>query len=145
MRKITLWVVCGLLVAVASAGAADPDRASVAAALSEYLAATEPQPSDEPAAKAVPRTDKAEATIIGSIDWITESGVLDDGTPWRLVVVQSRKPFTQFHWVACVGAKLNAACGQLRGGRVQFTADLVSVQDGEDTGLVVLVARKVKS
>ena len=145
MRKTILGVLGGLALGVASAGAAEVDRAGVVAALQAYLASAEPAPSHEPSAKAVPRTDKAEATIIGSIDFISESDLLDDGTPWRLVVVQSRKPFAQYHYVACVGAAANTACGRLRGGRVQFTADLVSVQDGEDAGFVLLISKKIKT
>ena len=145
MGKIVWGMICGLLLGAVSAGAAELDRAGVVAALTAYRAAAEPAESEGPPTKAVPRIDKAEATIIGSIDFISESDVLDDGTPWRIVIVESRRPFAQYHTVACVGAVANAACGRLLGGRVQFTADLVSIQDGDDAGLVLLVSKKIKT
>jgi hypothetical protein len=148
MRTTMRWMICGLLLGSAAAQAAPaPDRAAVAAALSAYLASAEAAPAESGApAKAVPRTDKAESVVIGRTVLVDATDFLDDGTPFRIVAVNSRKPFDQNVFVVCLGSALNTACGRLReGGRVQFTSDLVIVEDGESAGLALIIVKKIKT
>lgn len=148
MRMTMRWMICGLLLGSAAAQAAPaPDRDAVAAALSAYLASAEAAPAEgEAPAKAVPRTDKAESVVIGRTVLVDATEFLDDGTPFRIVAVNSRRPFDQNIFVVCLGSALNTACGRLRlGGRVQFTSDLVIVEEGESAGLALLIVKKIKT
>ena len=148
MRMTMRWMICGLLLGSAAAQAAPaPDRGAVAAALSAYLASAEATPAEREApAKAVPRTDKAESVVIGRTVLVDATEFLDDGTPFRIVAVNSRRPFDQNIFVVCLGSALNTACGRLRlGGRVQFTSDLVIVEEGESAGLALLIVKKIKT
>jgi len=148
MRRTMRWMLCGLLLgsaAVQAAPALDPD--AIAAALSGYLASAEPAPApgDAPV-KAVPRTDKAESVVIGRTALVGSTEFLDDGTPFRIVAVNSRKPFDQNVFVVCLGSSGNTACGRLRvGGRVQFTSDLLIIDEGESAGLALLIVKKIKT
>ena len=148
MRTTMRWMICGLLLGSAAAQAAPaPDRDAVAAALSAYLASAEAAPAEgEAPTKAVPRTDKAESVVIGRTVLVDATEFLDDGTPFRIVAVNSRKPFDQNVFVVCLGSAFNTACGRLRlGGRVQFTSDLLIVEEGESAGLALLVVKKIKT
>ena len=148
MRTTMRWMICGLLLGSAAAQAATaPDRDAVAAALSAYLASAEPSPAEgEAPTKAVPRTDKAESVVIGRIVLVGATEFLDDGTPFRIVAVNSRRPFDQDVFVVCLGSSGNTACGRLRlGGRVQFTSDLLIVEEGESAGLALLIVKKIKT
>ena len=148
MRTTMRWMICGLLLGSAAAQASPaPQRDAIAATLSAYLAAAEAAPSEgEAPAKAVPRTDKAESVVIGRTVLIGGTDFLDDGTPFRIVAVNSRKPFDQDVFVVCLGSASNTACGRLRtGGRVQFTSDLVILEEGESAGLALLIVKKIKT
>ena len=142
MRKATLWVICGLLMGSSAAQAA-PDAEAVKAALSAYLAAAEPAAGEGPMTKAVPRTDKAESTVIGRVALVDATDFLADGTPFRIVAVNSRKPIDQFIYVVCLGSAFNTSCGRLpQGRRVQFVSDLLIVEEGESAGLALLIVKK---
>lgn len=148
MRTTMRWMICGLLFGSAAAQAAPaPQRDAIAATLSAYLAAAEAAPSEgEAPTKAVPRTDKAESVVIGRTVLVGGTEFLDDGTPFRIVAVNARRPFDQDVFVVCLGSAADTACGRLRTGRrVQFTSDLLIVEEGESAGLALLVVKKIKT
>jgi hypothetical protein len=102
--------------------------------------------ADETVTKAVSRTDKAEATFIGTIEVVDAVDFLDDGTPFRIVALSANRPVDQFHFVFCLGGSAVNTCGRLiEGRRVQFTADVLTIDDGESAGLAIFVAKKIKT
>lgn len=133
---------------IASAQDAAGSKDALAKALEGYAAQVKAGlPSGEGAVpKAVPRLDKAEATFIGTVLLVDDTDFLDDGTPFRIVAVQARRPIDQFHFIFCLGGSFNSACGRLREGRrVQFTADVLTIEDGDEAGLALFVAKKIKT
>ncbi len=116
-------------------------------ALQEYMRQTENARGDEGfPLKAVPRTDKAESIVIGTVAFVDGTDFLDDGTPFRIIVVESRRPVTQDVFIVCLGSSFNSSCGRLGlGRRVQFTSDLLIVDEGESAGLALLVAKKLQT
>jgi hypothetical protein len=99
-----------------------------------------------PQLKAVPRTDKAEAIVIGSIVFVDSTDFLSDGTPFRIVVAHAKKPFDQDVFIACLGTAFNNSCGRLGlGRRASFTADILVVEDGDSAGLALFVVKKLVS
>ena len=145
-RFLALSTLAVSLFTASAALAADPRATSGAAiekALQEYMRPGEMQKID---ANAVPRTDKAEATVIGKIVVIDDVDFLDDGTPYRFVILEPKRPFTQDVYLVCLGSSAANACGRLiEGRRVQFTADLVVADEGESTGLALLVVKKIRT
>lgn len=102
--------------------------------------------AEESITKAVPRTDKAEATFIGYVELVDSVDFLDDGTPFRIVAVDANRPTPQFHFVFCLGNSAVNTCGRLiEGRRVQFTADVLTLEEGDEAGLAIFVAKKVKT
>ena len=143
-RTVFVLAVAVLLVAV-SAWSQDRDsrRASLVKAVQAYakIQGTGSVPVD--LEKAVPRTDKAEAVIIGTVEFVDSVDFLDDGTPFRFVDVEARRPFDQFIPVVCLGTSAVNTCGRLvEGRRVQFTGDLLI---DDETGLALTVVKKVKT
>ena len=116
-------------------------------ALQEYMRQAENARAEEGfPLKAVPRTDKAESTVIGTVVLVDSTNFLDDGTPFRIVVVQSKKPINQNVFVVCLGSSSNTSCGRLiTGRRVSFTSDLLIIDEGESAGLALLVAKKLQT
>ncbi len=145
-RLLALSTLAVTLLTASAAFAAEPRVASGAAiekALKEYMRTDVVQKID---ANAVPRTDKAEATVIGTIVVIDDLDFLDDGTPYRFVILEPRRPFTQDVYLVCLGSSAANACGRLiEGRRVQFTADLVVADEGESIGLALLVVKKIRT
>jgi hypothetical protein len=96
--------------------------------------------------KAVPRQDKAEATFIGTVALVDDTDFLDDGTPFRLVAIDANRPVEQFHFIFCLGNSFVNSCGRLiEGRRVQFTSDVLTLEDGDEAGLALFVAKKIKT
>lgn len=139
----------GALLTVSAVNAQEPvsAREGLVKAVKQYAAQVKAGlRADETVTKAVPRTDKAEAVFIGYVDFVDGVDFLDDGTPFRIVVVDSNRPFAQFHNIICLGSSAVNTCGRLREGRrVQFTSDVLTIEDGADAGLALFVAKKVKT
>lgn len=140
----------GALMTVSAANAQGPAsaREGLMKSMERYAAQVKPglRAEDGPADKAVPRTDKAEATFIGVIELVDGVDFLDDGTPFRIVAISARRPVDQFHFIVCLGTSAVNTCGRLlEGRRVQFTADVLTVEDGDSAGLALFVAKKVKT
>ena len=116
-------------------------------ALQEYMRQTENARGDEGfPLKAVPRTDKAEASVIGTVLLVDSTDFLDDGTPFRIVAVESKRPVLQNVFVVCLGSTHNNSCGRLiEGRRVSFTSDLLIIDEGESAGLALLVVKKIQT
>jgi hypothetical protein len=94
--------------------------------------------------KAVPRTDKAEAAVIGSVVFVDATDFLSDGTPFRIIVVHANRAFNQDVFIACLGSAFNSSCGRLAlGRRVSITSDILVIEDGESAGLALFVAKKL--
>lgn len=140
----------GALLTVSAANAQEPvsARDGLVKAVERYAAQVKPslRAEDGPANKAVPRTDKAEAVFIGVTELVDSVDFLDDGTPFRIVALSARRPIDQFHFVICLGTSAVNTCGRLREGRrVQFTADVLTIEEGDDAGLALFVAKRVKT
>lgn len=126
-RVATVFV--GALTALAFAAAAQ-ERATGAGlkkALEEYRSQTTAGAVDQdPQLNAVPRKDKAEATVVGKVASVGATEFADDGTPFRLVMIRCfRKPDTWEVAVVCFGSAWSASCGRLaKGTRVSITADV---------------------
>lgn len=120
---------------------------SIQKALQEYVRQSQGARVEEGSPlKAVSRTDKAEASVIGTVALVDGTDFLDDGTPFRIVVVRSNRPISQNVFVVCLGSSATSTCGRLiEGRRVSFTSDLLIVDEGESAGLALLVAKKVQS
>lgn len=96
--------------------------------------------------KAVPRTDKAEASVVGTVRLVGATDFLSDGTPFRIVAVEARRPVTQNVFVVCLGSSFNTSCGRLIAGRrVSFTSDLLIIDEGDSAGLALLVAKRIQT
>jgi hypothetical protein len=116
-------------------------------ALQEYMRQAENARGEEGfPLKAVPRTDKAEASVIGTVKLVDSTDFLSDGTPFRIVAVESKRPVTQNVFVVCLVSSFNTSCGRLIAGRrVSFTSDLLIVDEGESAGLALLVVKKLQT
>ena len=150
-RICVTFALVGLLFTVAgSASAQEPPAGSsavIARALQQYLQ-ERGEEEREPAAqlKAVPRTDKAEAAVIGSVSFVDATDFLDDGTPFRIIAVTSNKPFTQDVLVVCLGSSFNGSCGRLAlGRRVSITSDILVIDSGDSAGLALFIVKKLQT
>lgn len=144
----TLALALFVFAGVASAQDAASSQNALVKALEDYAAQVKAGlPSGEGAVpKAVPRLDKAEATFIGTLELVDDTDFLDDGTPFRIVVIRARRPVDQFHFVFCLGNSFNSACGRLREGRrIQFTADVLTLEEGDEAGLAIFVAKRIRT
>ena len=149
-KLFAAFALAGALLTVSAANAQQPasSREGLTKAMERYAAQVKPslRAEDGPANKAVPRTDKAEATFIGVTELVDSVDFLDDGTPFRIVAISARRPIDQFHFIVCLGTSAVNTCGRLlEGRRVQFTADVLTIEDGDDAGLALFVAKKVKT
>lgn len=132
----------------ASATLAEEPRSKSAEAMEKAFEAYMNRPGvlQQIDANAVSRTDKAEATVIGKLVLVDDVDFLDDGTPFRLVAVESKRPFLQDVLIFCLGSSAVNTCGRLtEGRRIQFTADVLVVEDGESAGLALFVAKKIRT
>ncbi len=97
-----------------------------------------------PLEKAVPRTDKAEAQVIGSVLDVDDVNFTSDGTPFRIIAVTQNRPVSQFVLVVCLGSSSVSTCGRLPvGTRVFFTTDVLVLQDGDNAGFALLFAKRL--
>ncbi|HEV8581117.1 MAG TPA: hypothetical protein VGX68_18795 [Thermoanaerobaculia bacterium] len=119
--------------------------AAIEKALINYVRQMDEQAADPGLAlKAVPRADKAEAIVIGSISFVDGTDFLSDGTPFRIVVVHAKKPFNQDVFIVCLGSSFNNSCGRLAlGRRASFTTDVLVIEDGDNAGLALFVVKKL--
>jgi hypothetical protein len=62
--------------------------------------------------KKVPRTDKAEVSVVGTVSSVGEIELLEDGTRFRIVEVATAQPLSPVIPVVCMGSTLTA-CGRL--------------------------------
>jgi hypothetical protein len=144
----TLALALFVFAGVASAQEAASSRDALVKALGEYAAKVkaELRSGEGAVPKAVPRQDKAEATFIGTIALVDGTDFLDDGTPFRIVAIDANRPIDQFHFIFCLGSSFNNSCGRLiEGRRIQFTADVLTIEEGDEAGLALFVAKKIKS
>jgi hypothetical protein len=111
-----------------------------------YAASAGEQPiAIGPLEKKVPRTDKAEAQVIGSVLDIDDLHFTSDGTPFRIIALDQNRPVSQFILVVCLGSSAASTCGNLSlGRRVYFTTDLLVVQDGANAGFPLLIAKRLQ-
>lgn len=147
-KLLATLALTGALLTVSAANAQEPvsARDGLVKTVKRYASQVKAGLRSEAVTKAVPRTDKAEAVFIGYVDFVDGVDFLDDGTPFRIVVVDSNRPFAQFHNIICLGSSAVNTCGRLRENRrVQFTADVLTIEDGADAGLALFVAKRVKT
>lgn len=98
-----------------------------------------------PLEKKVPRTDKAEAQVIGTVLEVDDLHFTSDGTPFLIVALSQNRPVSQFILVVCVGSSAASTCGHLSTGRrAYFTTDLLVIQDGDSAGFPLLVAKRLQ-
>lgn len=98
-----------------------------------------------PLEKKVPKVDKAEGQIIGTVLEVDSLLFTSDGTPFRIVALRQNKPVSQFILIVCLGSSASSTCGALPvGKRVQFTTDLLVVQDGDNAGFPLLIAKRLQ-
>jgi hypothetical protein len=147
MRKV-LFLSCLMILAAgasyaASVHAIDP---RIYDAVDSYARNVGEQPIVVgPLEKAVPRTDKAEAQVIGAVLEVDSLNFTSDGTPFRIIALTQNRPVSQFILVVCLGSSSATTCGRLAlGKRVYFTTDLVVVQDGDYAGFPLLVAKRLQ-
>jgi hypothetical protein len=145
MRKGILMfaVVASLLTMAGAVQAQQNGHASQALshALDVYVQHASPR-LDVDLQKSVPRTDKAEAALIGAVALVDDIHFLSSGTPFRIVIVSSNKPLFQLVPIVCLGSSSVVTCGRLvNGRRVSFTGDLLI----DDDGLAIIVAKKLQT
>lgn len=144
----TLALALFVFAGVASAQDAADSKDALTKALQDYAAQVKAAlPSGEGVVpKAVPRLDKADATFIGTLELIDDIDFLDDGTPFRIVAIRARRPIDQFHFIFCLGSSFTNSCGRLREGRrIQFTADVLTIEDGDEAGLALFVVKNIRT
>jgi hypothetical protein len=147
MRKVLFLVSLLILAAGASRAASvhviDP---AVYDVMDSYAGALGEQPIViGPLEKKVPKVDKAEAQIIGAVLEVDALHFTSGGTPFRIIALDQNKPVSQFILVVCLGSSASTTCGSLPlGKRVQFTTDLVVVQDGANAGFPLLFAKRLQ-
>lgn len=148
-KLFSTLAVAGALLATSAIHAQQPLSARDSATQAVKLYASQVKAglrAEESITKAVPRTDKAEAVFIGTVELVDAVDFLDDGTPFRIVAVDSRRPTAQFHFIFCLGNSAVNTCGRLiEGRRVQFTADVLTLEEGDEAGLALFVAKKIKT
>lgn len=146
MRKVLFLLCLMTLVAGASFAASVQIDPKVYDAVEAYARGAGEQPIVVgPLEKAVPRTDKAEAQIIGSVLDVDSLNFTSDGTPFRIIALNQNRPVSQFILVVCFGSSSATTCGRLAlGKRVYFTADLLVVQDGDNAGFPLLIAKRLQ-
>lgn len=146
-KSLVLSVIVTTLFTASAALAEEPRSASNQAmekAFEQYL--RRPGVMETIDAHAVSRTDKAEATIIGKLVLVDDVDFLDDGTPFRLVAIESKRPVLQDVLIFCLGSSAVNTCGRLvEGRRIQFTTDVLVVEDGESAGLALFIAKKIRT
>jgi hypothetical protein len=146
MRKV-LFLLCLLILTAGVSRAAsvhviDPALYDV---MDRYAGAIGEQPIIGPLEKKVPKVDKAEGQIIGAVLDVDDLRFTSDGTPFRIIALRQNKPVSQFILVVCIGSSASSTCGNLPvGKRVQFTTDLVVVQDGDNAGFPLLFAKRLQ-
>ena len=147
MRKV-LFLSCLMVLAAgasyaASVHAVDP---RIYDAVDSYARNVGEQPIVVgPLEKAVPRTDKAEAQVIGAVLEVDSLNFTSDGTPFRIIALTQSRPFSQYILVVCLGSSSASTCGHLAlGKRVYFTTDLLVVQDGDFAGFPLLIAKRLQ-
>ncbi|HEY0510875.1 MAG TPA: hypothetical protein VGH73_03165 [Thermoanaerobaculia bacterium] len=147
MRKVLFLLSLMILAASASRAAAvhviDPNLYDM---VNLYAADVGEQPIVVgPMEKAVPRTDKAEAQIIGAVLQVDDVHFTADGTPFRIIALAQSRPVSQFILVVCLGDTAANTCGRLTlGKRVYFTTDLLVVQTGTNAGFPLLIAKRLQ-
>lgn len=148
-KLFSTLAIAGALLATSAIHAQQPmsSRDSATKAVKLYAAKVKAGlHAEESITKAVSRTDKSEAVFIGTVDFVDSVDFLDDGTPFRIVAIDSRRPVLQFHFVFCLGNSAVNTCGRLiEGRRVQFTSDVLTLDEGDEAGLAIFVAKKVKT
>jgi hypothetical protein len=147
MRKV-LFLLCLLILTAGVSRAAsvhviDPALYDV---MDRYAGAIGEQPIViGPLEKKVPKVDKAEGQIIGAVLDVDDLHFTSDGTPFRIVALRQNKPVSQFILVVCLGSSASSTCGSLPvGKRVQFTTDLIVLQDGDEAGFPLLIAKRLQ-
>lgn len=146
MRKVLFLSSLMILVAGASFAASVQIDPKVYDAVDVYARSVGEQPIVVgPLEKAVPRTDKAEAQIIGSVLDVDSLNFTSDGTPFRIIALDQNRPVSQFILVVCLGSSSATTCGRLTlGKRVYFTTDLLVVQSGDNAGFPLLIAKRLQ-
>jgi len=147
-KRLCVVLVIVLFAFAGAAGAQQrltPSGAAIEKALEKYVRQMDGRAVDSDfQLKAVPRTDKAEASVIGSVVFVDGVDFLSDGTPFRIVVIHSKKAFDQDVFIACLGTAFTNSCGRLiEGRRASFTADILVVEDGDSAGLALFVVKKL--
>jgi len=150
MNKRLCVVLLGVLFVLSSAAFAQQrppvSSGAVQKALENYLRLADVRPDSDLQLKSVSRTDKAEAVMIGTVDLVDSTSFLDDGTPFRIIAVYTKKPFDQDAFVVCLGSSWNNTCGRLvEGRRASFTSDVLVIEDGDNAGLALFVVKKLST
>jgi hypothetical protein len=145
MRKVLILLCLMVLAAGASYAASVHVDPKIYDAVDLYARSAGEQPIVIGLEKAVPRTDKAEAQIIGAVLDVDSLNFTSDGTPFRIIALNQNRPVSQFILVVCVGSSSATTCGNLPlGKRVYFTTDLVVVQSGDNAGFPLLIAKRLQ-
>jgi len=138
--------------AAADSLAADPAAAThlladpaIHQALEQLRSATRAGLTADSEDRRVPAADRADAFVTGKVLVVGDLDFLSDGTPFRIVAVQDRKPILQNVFMTCLGPGFSTACGRLvPGRRVSFNSWILVLQDGDSAGLALLVATRVQ-
>jgi hypothetical protein len=149
-KRLCVTLVAALFALASAAGAQERltrSGAAIEKALATYLQQMDDRTADPGLQlKAVPRTDKAEAAVIGAVVFVDDTSFLDDGTPFRIVAVHARRPFDQDVFVVCLGSSFNNTCGRLAlGRRASFTTDVLVIEDGDSAGLALFVVKRLST
>jgi len=140
-RFLVALTATGVLLASVTAAQAQERKPGFEGALQSYVQMNKPG-IERGLEKAVPRTDKAESTVVGVLTFIDSVDFLDDGTPFRLVFVDSKKPLRQEIPIFCLGSSAVNTCGRLGlRRRVSFTSDILV----DDDGFAIFVAKRVQT
>jgi hypothetical protein len=100
---------------------------------------------DQPDTKAISRKDLTDASITGPVVAVGDLNFLDDGQPFRVLILQTRTWTSQLVPLVCFD-NLATACGNLHiNQRIATTSDIFAFQDGEFEALSLFYVRVLRT
>ena len=100
---------------------------------------------DQATTKAISRKDLTDASITGPVVAVGDLNFLDDGTPFRVLILETRTWLHQLVPLVCVD-NLATSCGALHvNQRIATTNNIFAFQDGEFEALSLFYVRVLRT
>jgi hypothetical protein len=100
---------------------------------------------DQTATKAISRKDLTDASITGPVVLVGDLTFLDDGEPFRVLILQTHTWMNQLVPLICLD-NLASTCGTLHANqRIATTSNIFAFQDGEFEALSLFYVRVLRT